>query len=135
MFRSIQEIGEVFIFANDAPAMRSRYSTVFGLVADDPDSETINIVHRYLNQKDTKIKESFSRAIIPAKEKLEIGSQRCFISFRVSNMNKFTKHLDEIGIEYMEVTSCPEDRFTSVNGPGNNRLGIREPSEKFLTRE
>jgi hypothetical protein len=54
------------------------------------------------------MKESFSRAIIPAKEKLEIGSQRYFINQRVSSADGFTKHLDEIGIEYMEVKYYPK---------------------------
>ncbi|MBX7042497.1 MAG: VOC family protein [Ignavibacteria bacterium] len=135
MFRSIQGIGGVFIYANDAPAMRNWYSKVFGLVPDDPESEIFYVEYRYLNHKDPEVKESFSWAIIPAKEKLDTSSQRYFINYRVRNMDEFIRHLNEIGIECSEVKDFPEGRFTSITDPENNRLEIWEPSGKFMTWE
>ncbi len=125
---SIDGIGGVFIYANDAKALSNWYAHHFGLKLETyEDGKVYGTEFKYRRLSDSSKVDSTVFSISQAKTTLPPERKECVINYRVRDLAVFLEQLKADGIEIEKTEDFDYGRFAWIKDPEGNRIELYQP--------
>jgi len=125
---SIDGIGGVFIYANDAKALSNWYAHHFGLKLETyEDGKVYGTEFKYRRLSDSSKVDSTVFSISQAKTPLSADRRECVINYRVRDLQAFLGQLKSEGIEIEKTEDFDYGRFAWIKDPEGNRIELYQP--------
>jgi len=125
---SVDGIGGVFLYANDARALSRWYAQHFGLDLETyEDGKVYGIEFKYRRLGDSSRVDSTVFAISQSKEELPSERKEAQINYRVRDLAAFVEQLKADGIAIEKTEDFDYGRFASIRDPEGNRIELYQP--------
>ena len=129
----IRGIGGIFIYSKDPKALAEWYRDVMGIkVVFTEEYNSYYCEFRYPDKDAPFGYASTVWSIMKTSKDLDRSSPSFCINYSVDNMDEFTEHLADNGIEIKEIHEHPEGKFAHFNDPDGNQIELWEPSEQYF---
>ena len=125
---SIDGIGGVFLYANDAQALSAWYSHHLGIKLEtyEPD-KVYGTEFKYRRLGDSSRIDATVWSISTSKTPLPAERRECVINYRVTNLKAFLVQLRLDGIAIEKTEDFAYGRFAWIKDPEGNRIELYEP--------
>src|ERR1700741_240440 len=125
---SVEGIGGVFIYANDAKALSNWYAHHFGLKLETyEDGKVYGTEFKYRRLGDSSKVDSTVFSISQSKVTLPAERKECQINYRVKDLQKFLDQLKADGIEVEKTEDADYGRFAWIKDPEGNKIELYQP--------
>ena len=125
---SVDGIGGVFIYANDAKALSNWYAHHFGLKLETyEDGKVYGIEFKYRRLSDSSKVDSTVFSISQSKETLPPERHECVVNYRVRDLPAFLAQLKAEGIVIEKTEDVEYGRFAWIKDPEGNRIELYQP--------
>jgi predicted enzyme related to lactoylglutathione lyase len=125
---SVDGIGGVFIYANDAKTLSNWYAHHFGLRLETyEDGKVYGTEFKYRRLSDSSKVDSTVFSISQAKAPLPADRRECVINYRVRDLQAFLEQLKADGIEIEKTEDFDYGRFAWIKDPEGNRIELYQP--------
>jgi predicted enzyme related to lactoylglutathione lyase len=125
---SIDGIGGVFIYANDARTLSSWYAHHFGLRLEIyEEGKVYGTEFKYRRLVDSSQVQSTVFSIQQAKTPLPVDRRECVINYRVIDLPAFLEQLRAEGIPIEKTEDFDYGRFAWIKDPEGNRIELYQP--------
>jgi len=125
---SVDGIGGVFIYANDAKALSNWYAHHFGLKLETyEDGKVYGIEFKYRRLSDSSKVDSTVFSISQSKETLPPERHECVVNYRVRDLPAFLAQLKAEGIVIEMTEDFDYGRFARIKDPEGNRIELYQP--------
>jgi predicted enzyme related to lactoylglutathione lyase len=125
---SVDGIGGVFLYANDAKALSKWYAHHFGLQIETyEDGKVYGTEFKYRRLSDSSRVDSTVFSISQAKPPLPAERRDCVINYRVRDLATFLEQLKAEGIETEKTEDFDYGRFAWIRDPEGNRIELYQP--------
>ncbi len=125
---SVDGIGGVFIFANDAKALSNWYAHHFGLRLETyEDGKVYGTEFKYRRLGDSSQVDSTVFSISQSKTNLPAERRECVINYRVKDLQAFLDQLKADGIAIEKTEDFDYGRFAWIRDPEGNRIELYQP--------
>jgi predicted enzyme related to lactoylglutathione lyase len=125
---SVEGIGGVFIYANDAKTLSNWYAHHFGLKLETyEDGKVYGTEFKYRRLGDSSQVDSTVFSISQSKVTLPAERKECQINYRVKDLQKFLDQLKGDGIEPEKTEDADYGRFAWIKDPEGNRIELYQP--------
>ena len=125
---SVEGIGGVFIYANDAKALSNWYAHHFGLRLETyEDGKVYGTEFKYRRLGDSSQVDSTVFSISQSKTNLPAERRECVINYRVKDLQGFLDQLKADGIAIERTEDFDYGRFAWIKDPEGNRIELYQP--------
>jgi predicted enzyme related to lactoylglutathione lyase len=125
---SVEGIGGVFIYANDAKGLSNWYAHHFGLRLETyEDGKVYGTEFKYRRLGDSSQVDSTVFSISQSKTTLPAERNECVINYRVRDLQAFLDQLKVDGIEVEKTEDFDYGRFAWIRDPEGNRIELYQP--------
>jgi predicted enzyme related to lactoylglutathione lyase len=125
---SVDGIGGVFIYANDAKALSNWYAHHFGLKLETyEDGKVYGIEFKYRRLSDSSKVDSTVFSISQSKETLPAERHEAVVNYRVRDLQAFLAQLKAEGIVIEKTEDFDYGRFAWIKDPEGNRIELYQP--------
>src|SRR3954462_6281157 len=125
---SVDGIGGVFIYANDARTLSNWYAHHFGLRLETyEDGKVYGVEFKYRQLSDSSKVESTVFSITQAKTPLGAERKEAVINYRVRALPAFLEQLRGDGIAIEKTEDFDYGRFAWIKDPEGNRIELYQP--------
>ena len=125
---SIDGIGGVFIYANDARALSNWYAHHFGLRLETyEDGKVYGLEFKYRSLSDSSQVQSTVFSISQSKVALGPERREAVINYRVRDLPAFLEQLRGDGIVIEKTEDFDYGRFAWIKDPEGNRIELYQP--------
>ena len=125
---SVEGIGGVFIYANDAKALSNWYAHHFGLRLETyEDGKVYGTEFKYRRLGDSSQVDSTVFSISQSKTNLPAERRECVINYRVKDLQAFLDQLKADGIAIEKTEEFDYGRFAWIKDPEGNRIELYQP--------
>jgi predicted enzyme related to lactoylglutathione lyase len=125
---SVDGIGGVFLYANDAKALSNWYAHHFGLrIETYEDGKVYGTEFKYRRLSDSSKVDSTVFSISEAKPPLPAERRECVINYRVRDLTAFLEQLKADGVAIEKTEDYDYGRFAWIRDPEGNRIELYEP--------
>ena len=125
---SVEGVGGVFIYANDAKALSNWYAHHFGLTLETyEDGKVYGTEFKYRRLGDSSQVDSTVFSISQSKTTLPAERNECVINYRVRDLQAFLDQLKAEGIEVERTEDFDYGRFAWIRDPEGNRIELYQP--------
>ena len=125
---SVDGIGGVFIYANDAKALSNWYAHHFGLRLETyEDGKVYGTQFKYRRLGDSSQVDSTVFSISQSKVSLPPERREAVINYRVRDLQAFLDQLKAEGIEIEKTEDFDYGRFAWIKDPEGNRIELYQP--------
>jgi predicted enzyme related to lactoylglutathione lyase len=125
---SVEGIGGVFIYANDAKGLSNWYAHHFGLRLETyEDGKVYGTEFKYRRLGDSSQVDSTVFSISQSKTTLPAERNECVINYRVRDLHGFLDQLKAEGIEVEKTEDFDYGRFAWIRDPEGNRIELYQP--------
>ena len=125
---SVEGIGGVFIYANDAKALSNWYAHHFGLRLETyEDGKVYGTEFKYRRLGDSSQVDSTVFSISQSKTNLPAERRECVINYRVKDLQTFLDQLKADGIAIERTEDFDYGRFAWIKDPEGNRIELYQP--------
>jgi catechol 2,3-dioxygenase-like lactoylglutathione lyase family enzyme len=125
---SIDGIGGVFIYANDAKALSNWYAHHFGLRLETyEDNKVFGTEFKYRRLGDSSQIDSTVFSINQSKADLPPERKESMVNYRVRDLAAFLAQLKADGIEIEKTEDFDYGRFAWIRDPEGNRIELYQP--------
>ncbi|MFL5602899.1 MAG: VOC family protein [Gemmatimonadaceae bacterium] len=126
---SVDGIGGVFIYANDAKALSNWYAHHFGLTLETyEDNKVYGMEFKHRRLGDSSKVDSTVFAISQSKETLPAERHECQVNYRVKDLATFLEQLKADGIAIDKTEDAEYGRFAWIRDPEGNKIELFEPA-------
>ena len=125
---SVDGIGGVFIYANDAKTLSNWYAHHFGLRLETyEEGKVYGTEFKYRRLGDSSQVDSTVFSISQAKTTLPAERRECVINYRVKDLQAFLDQLKADGIAIEKTEEFDYGRFAWIKDPEGNRIELYQP--------
>jgi predicted enzyme related to lactoylglutathione lyase len=125
---SIDGIGGVFLYANDAKALSTWYSHHFGIKLDTyEDNKVYGTEFKYRRLGDSSRVDATVWSISRSNTPLPAERRECVINYRVRDLPAFLDQLRAEGIPIEKTEDFDYGRFAWIKDPEGNRIELYQP--------
>ena len=125
---SVDGIGGVFVYANDAKTLSNWYAHHFGLKLETyEDGKVYGTEFKYRRLSDSSKVDSTVFSISQAKTPLPADRRECVINYRLRDLNAFLEQLRSDGIEIEKTEDFDYGKFAWIKDPEGNRIELYQP--------
>ena len=125
---SVDGIGGVFLYANDAKALSNWYAHHFGMrIETYEDGKVYGTEFKYRRLSDSSKIDSTVFSISQAKTPLPAERLECVVNYRVRDLTAFLAQLKADGVEVEKTEDFDYGRFAWVRDPEGNRIELYQP--------
>ena len=125
---SVEGIGGVFIYANDAKALSNWYAHHFGLRLETyEDGKVYGTEFKYRRLGDSSQVDSTVFSISQSKVTLPSERSQAVINYRVRDLQSFLDQLKAEGVEIEKTEDFDYGRFAWIKDPEGNRIELYQP--------
>jgi predicted enzyme related to lactoylglutathione lyase len=125
---SVDGIGGVFIYANDAKTLSKWYAHHFGLRLETyEDGKVYGTEFKYRRLGDSSKVDSTVFSISQSKVDLPAERRECVINYRVRDLLAFLTQLKADGIEIEKTEDFDYGKFAWIKDPEGNRIELYQP--------
>ena len=125
---SVEGVGGVFIYANDAKALSNWYAHHFGLTLETyEDGKVYGTEFKYRRLGDSSQVDSTVFSISQSKDPLPAERRECMVNYRVRDLQAFLDQLKADGIAIEKTEDFDYGRFAWIRDPEGNRIEIYQP--------
>ncbi|HEY3112581.1 MAG TPA: VOC family protein [Gemmatimonadaceae bacterium] len=125
---SVDGIGGVFIYANDAKALSNWYAHHFGLRLETyEDGKVYGTEFKYRRLGDSSKIDSTVFSISQSKVTLPSERREAVINYRVRDLQAFLDQLKAEGVEIEKTEDFDYGRFAWIKDPEGNRIELYQP--------
>ena len=125
---SIDGIGGLFIYANDAKALSNWYAHHFGLHLETyEDGKVYGTEFKYRRLGDSSKVDSTVWSINQSKADLPTERKEFQVNYRVRDLTAFLEQLKSDGIEIEKTEDFDYGRFAWIRDPEGNRVELYQP--------
>jgi predicted enzyme related to lactoylglutathione lyase len=125
---SVDGIGGVFIYANDAKALSKWYAHHFGLNLETyEDGKVYGIEFKYRRLGDSSQVDSTVFSISQAKAELPTERNQAVVNYRVRDLAAFVEQLKSDGVAIEKSEDFDYGRFAWIRDPEGNRIELYQP--------
>ena len=125
---SVDGIGGVFLYANDAKTLSSWYAHHFGLNLETyEEGKVYGTEFKYRRLSDSSKVDSTVFSISQAKTPLPADRREAVINYRLRDLNAFLEQLKADGIEIEKTEDFDYGKFASIKDPEGNRIELYQP--------
>ena len=125
---SVDGIGGVFIYANDAKALSSWYAQHFGLHLETyEDGKVFGLEFKYRRLGDSSQVDSTVFSINQSKAPLPPERKEAMVNYRVRNLLAFLEQLKADGIAIEKTEDFDYGKFAWIKDPEGNRIELYQP--------
>jgi predicted enzyme related to lactoylglutathione lyase len=125
---SVDGIGGVFIYANDAKALSNWYAHHFGLRLETyEDGKVYGTEFKYRRLGDSSKIDSTVFSISQSKMTLPSERREAVINYRVRDLQAFLDQLKAEGVEIEKTEDFDYGRFAWIKDPEGNRIELYQP--------
>jgi predicted enzyme related to lactoylglutathione lyase len=125
---SVDGIGGVFIYANDAKALSNWYAHHFGMPIETyEDGKVYGTEFKYRRLSDSSKVDSTVFSISQAKTPLPPERRECVVNYRVRDLSAFLEQLKADGVAVEKTEDFDYGRFAWVRDPEGNRIELYQP--------
>ena len=125
---SVEGVGGVFIYANDAKALSNWYAHHFGLTLETyEDGKVYGTEFKYRRLGDSSQVDSTVFSISQSKDPLPADRRECMVNYRVRDLKAFLDQLKADGIAIEKTEDFDYGRFAWIRDPEGNRIEIYQP--------
>jgi len=125
---SVDGIGGVFIYANDAKTLSNWYAHHFGLKLETyEEGKVYGTEFKYRRLSDSSKVDSTVFSISQAKTPLPADRREAVINYRLRDLNAFLEQLRSDGIEIEKTEDFDYGKFAWIKDPEGNRIELYQP--------
>ena len=125
---SVEGIGGVFIYANDAKALSNWYAHHFGLWLETyEDGKVYGTEFKYRRLGDSSQVDSTVFSISQSKTNLPAERRECVVNYRVRDLQGFLDQLKAEGVSIEKTEDFDYGRFAWIKDPEGNRIELYQP--------
>ncbi|HZF72170.1 MAG TPA: VOC family protein [Gemmatimonadaceae bacterium] len=125
---SVEGIGGVFIYANDAKALSNWYAHHFGLRLETyEDGKVYGTEFKYRRLGDSSQVDSTVFSISQSKTTLPVERREAVINYRVRDLKTFLEQLKAEAIEIEKTEDFEYGKFAWIKDPEGNRIELYQP--------
>lgn len=125
---SVEGIGGVFLYANDAKALSAWYAHHFGISLETySDNKVYGTEFKYRRLGDSSRVDSTVFSISNSKTALPPERRECVINYRVRDLPGFLDQLRADGIAIEKTEDFHYGRFAWIKDPEGNRIELYQP--------
>ena len=125
---SIDGIGGVFIYANDAKSLSNWYAQTFGLKLETyEEGKVYGTEFKYRRLSDSSKVDTTVFSISQSKTPLPAERRECGINYRVKDLAAFLEQLKTDGIPIEKTEDFDYGKFAWINDPEGNRIELYQP--------
>ena len=125
---SVEGVGGVFIYANDAKALSNWYAHHFGLRLETyEDGKVYGTEFKYRRLGDSSQVDSTVFSISQSKVTLPSERSQAVINYRVRDLQSFLDQLKAEGVEIEKTEDFDYGRFAWIKDPEGNRIELYQP--------
>ena len=125
---SIDGIGGVFIYANDAKSLSNWYAHTFGLTLETyEEGKVYGTEFKYRRLSDSSKVDTTVFSISQSKTTLPPERRECGINYRVKDLAAFLEQLKADGIPIEKTEDFDYGKFAWINDPEGNRIELYQP--------
>ncbi|MFL5482555.1 MAG: VOC family protein [Gemmatimonadaceae bacterium] len=125
---SVDGIGGVFLYANDAKVLSNWYAHHFGMrIETYEDGKVYGTEFKYRRLSDSSKIDSTVFSISQAKTPLTAERSECVVNYRVRDLTAFLAQLKADGVEVEKTEDFDYGRFAWVRDPEGNRIELYQP--------
>jgi len=125
---SVEGIGGVFIYANDAKALSNWYAHHFGLRLETyEDGKVYGTEFKYRRLGDSSQVDSTVFSISQSKTNLPAERRECVVNYRVRDLQGFLDQLKAEGVSIEKTEDFDYGRFAWIKDPEGNRIELYQP--------
>jgi predicted enzyme related to lactoylglutathione lyase len=125
---SVDGIGGVFIYANDAKALSNWYAHHFGLKLETyEDGKVYGTEFKYRRLSDSSQIDSTVFSISQSKATLPAERHEAVVNYRVRDLQAFLAQLKAEGIAIEKTEDFDYGRFAWIKDPEGNRIELYQP--------
>lgn len=125
---TVDGIGGVFIYANDAKALSNWYAHHFGLKLETyEDGKVYGTEFKYRRLGDSSQVDSTVFSISQSKTTLPPERHEAVINYRVRDLQTFLEQLKAEAIEIEKTEDFDYGRFAWIRDPEGNRIELYQP--------
>ncbi|HYS70099.1 MAG TPA: VOC family protein [Gemmatimonadaceae bacterium] len=125
---SVDGIGGVFIYANDAKGLSNWYAHHFGIRLETyEEGKVYGTEFKYRRLGDSSQVDSTVFSISQSKTTLPAERNECVINYRVRDLQAFLDQLKADGIEVERTEDFDYGRFAWIRDPEGNRIELYQP--------
>ena len=125
---SVDGIGGVFLYANDAKALSKWYAHHFGLHLETyEEGKVFGTEFKYRRLGDSSKVDSTVFSISQVKGTLPEERKECVINYRVGDLAAFLEQLKSDGIAIEKTEDFDYGRFAWIRDPEGNRIELYQP--------
>ena len=125
---SVDGIGGVFLYSNDAKALSNWYAHHFGLrIETYEDGKVYGTEFKYRRLGDSSQVDSTVFSINQSKAELPTDRKEAMVNYRVRDLNAFVAQLKADGIEIEKTEDFDYGRFAWIKDPDGNRIELYQP--------
>ena len=125
---SVEGIGGVFIYANDAKSLSNWYAHHFGLKLETyEDGKVYGTEFKYRRLGDSSQVDSTVFSISQSKTTLPVERREAVINYRVRDLKTFLEQLKAEAIEIEKTEDFEYGKFAWIKDPEGNRIELYQP--------
>ena len=125
---SVEGIGGVFLYANDAKALSNWYAHHFGMrIETYEDGKVYGTEFKYRRLSDSSKVDSTVFSISQSKTLLPAERHECVVNYRVNNLTAFLEQLKADGVQVEKTEDYDYGRFAWIKDPEGNRIELYQP--------
>ena len=125
---SVEGVGGVFIYANDAKTLSNWYAHHFGLRLETyEEGKVYGTEFKYRRLGDSSQVDSTVFSISQSKVALPEERRECVVNYRVRDLKAFLDQLKADGIEVEKTEDFDYGRFAWFKDPEGNRIELYQP--------
>ena len=125
---SVDGIGGVFLYANDAKALSNWYAHHFGMrIETYEDGKVYGTEFKYRRLSDSSKIDSTVFSISQSKNPLPAERRECVVNYRISDLTGFLEQLKADGVQVEKTEDYDYGRFAWIRDPEGNRIELYQP--------
>jgi predicted enzyme related to lactoylglutathione lyase len=125
---SVDGIGGVFLYANDAKALSNWYAHHFGMQIETyEDGKVYGTEFKYRRLSDSSKIDSTVFSISQSKNPLPAERHECVVNYRVRDLTAFLEQLKADGVPVEKTEDYDYGRFAWIRDPEGNRIELYQP--------
>ena len=125
---SVDGIGGVFLYANDAKALSNWYAHHFGMrIETYEDGKVYGTEFKYRRLSDSSKVDSTVFSISQSKNPLPAERHECVVNYRVRDLTAFLEQLKADGVAVEKTEDYDYGRFAWIRDPEGNRIELYQP--------
>jgi predicted enzyme related to lactoylglutathione lyase len=125
---SVDGIGGVFLYANDAKALSNWYAHHFGFRLETyEDGKVYGTEFKYRRLGDSSRVDSTVFSISQSKAELPAERNQCTVNYRVRDLPAFVEQLKADGVAIEKTEDYDYGRFAWIKDPEGNRIELYQP--------